>query len=336
MNNGPIRHYPPTTQHQYRDESALANRCIQKPIVALRSHQSILKPISLFKLIFDGASLIIVLATWLILKYFVKPIRRAFTCSDLNLYHLEPAVTTIPTWLLFVCAIVIPVVFILISEGIRWFYLFRRKVARVVYKIQIRSTIYNIPQWAGNLYIIIGVFAFANCVNSFLTNVGKVTVGRLRPHFIPSCFHLYTYKAFCADPTIWIANYTCIGESSSIIKAKDDAYDIRQSFPSGHASTAFCGLIFLALYIHKVWNYRNIGLLPYVLETGCFGVAAYIGITRITDYRHHDTDVIAGAILGTVVAIIAFRYMVRSFKQTVSIGLGNGITRDETDFDVTP
>lgn len=29
------------------------------------------------------------------------------------------------------------------------------------------------------------------------------------------------------------------------------------------------------------------------------------GITRITDNRHHPTDVLSGAILGTVVAIIA-------------------------------
>jgi len=113
---------------------------------------------------------------------------------------------------------------------------------------------------------------------------------------------------------------------------KDDAYDIRQSFPSGHSSIAFCGLIFLALYIHKVWNCRNIGFVPYILETGCFGLAAYIGITRVTDNRHHGTDVLAGAILGTVIAIIAFRYVVHSLKQTVSIDPVNGIGRAETDF----
>jgi membrane-associated phospholipid phosphatase len=31
------------------------------------------------------------------------------------------------------------------------------------------------------------------------------------------------------------------------------------------------------------------------------------GFTRITDNRHHDTDVLAGGILGTVIAIIAVR-----------------------------
>jgi len=31
------------------------------------------------------------------------------------------------------------------------------------------------------------------------------------------------------------------------------------------------------------------------------------GITRITDFCHHPSDVLAGAILGTIIAIIAVR-----------------------------
>jgi hypothetical protein len=73
----------------------------------------------------------------------------------------------------------------------------------------------------------LGVFLFANCVNSFLTNVGKVAVGRLRPHFIPSCFKKYSYRDFCQDPNEWFVNYTCIGETSDAVKEKDGAYDIR-------------------------------------------------------------------------------------------------------------
>jgi len=187
----------------------------------------------------------------------------------------------------------------------------------------------------GNLYIVIGVFLFSACANSFLTNVGKVAVGRLRPHFIPSCFNAYSYKDFCKDPNDWIVNYTCRGESSDVVKEKDGAYDIRQSFPSGHASTAFCGLIFLALYIHKVWNYRNIGLFPYVIEMCCAALAAYIGITRITDNRHHGTDVLGGAILGTIVAIIAFRYMVGSFKHSSLLDLGSGTADDGKSADAS-
>ncbi|CAF3057085.1 unnamed protein product [Rotaria sp. Silwood2] len=307
MTDTSVHPFSSSNRQQYRDDFAAPIKWTPKSTVPVRSRQSISQEISLLKLIFDGVSLVLVLTTWLILKYFVKPVRRPFLCSDLDLYHPKPAKTVIPTWLLVVCAVIVPLIIILLSEGVCWYYLFRKKAASVLYKIHIFSNVYNIPQWAGNLYIIIGVFLFAHGANSFLTNIGKVSVGRLRPHFIPSCFEIYTYKDFCTDANQWIVNYTCIGESSTVVKEKDGAYDIRQSFPSGHASTAFCGLIFLALYIHKVWNYRNIGLFPYLLEMGSFALASYIGITRITDNRHHATDVLSGAILGTVIAIIAVR-----------------------------
>lgn len=68
---------------------------------------------------------------------------------------------------------------------------------------------------------------FFNIITAFLTNIGKITVGRLRPHFIPSCFEKYSYTEFCKDANDWITNYTCIGESSTVLKLKDGAYDIR-------------------------------------------------------------------------------------------------------------
>ncbi len=52
-------------------------------------------------------------------------------------------------------------------------------------------------------------------------------MGRQRPHFIPSCFNKFTYRDFCVDPTVWITNYTCIGEASTTLIEKDDAFDIR-------------------------------------------------------------------------------------------------------------
>ena len=92
------------------------------------SRTPILQPISFLKLVFDGVSLVvgrksylfagiiiyfflkIVLATWLLFKYLVKPVRRAFLCSDLNLYHPPPEKKVFPTWLLFICAIIIPLI----------------------------------------------------------------------------------------------------------------------------------------------------------------------------------------------------------------------------------
>ena len=45
---------------------------------------------------------------------------------------------------------------------------------------------------------------------------------------------------------------------------------------------------------------------------------ACLGITRITDNRHHPTDVLGGAILGTIVAIIGVRSL-RTFQINISL-----------------
>ncbi len=96
-------------------------------VFSYSSRRSTVQPVSLLKIIFDGFSIFlglfifvylmlfyylaffwIVLSTWLVFKYIVKPVRRPFLCSDLNLYHPKPPENVIPTWLLFVCAIIIP------------------------------------------------------------------------------------------------------------------------------------------------------------------------------------------------------------------------------------
>ncbi|CAF4274341.1 unnamed protein product, partial [Adineta steineri] len=39
--------------------------------------------------------------------------------------------------------------------GVRWYYLIRKKAAKVVYKIQMGSKVIDIPEWLGNLYIVV-------------------------------------------------------------------------------------------------------------------------------------------------------------------------------------
>ncbi|CAF1096736.1 unnamed protein product [Adineta steineri] len=46
---------------------------------------AILQPVSALKLVFDGISLVIVLLTWVLFKYLVKPVKQAFLCSDCSL-----------------------------------------------------------------------------------------------------------------------------------------------------------------------------------------------------------------------------------------------------------
>ena len=60
------------------------------------------------------------------------------------------------------------------------------------------------------------------------------------------------------------------------------------SFPSGHTSASFSS----AAYIHQRYGYKK-GRVAYLAAT-------YVGWSRIQANKHHATDVLAGAILGTL------------------------------------
>ena len=133
--------------------------------------------------------------------------------------------------------------------------------------------------------------------------------------------------------------------------AKDDKTLInnRMSFPSGHTSNAFCGLFFLSCFIlgqYGPWHRRSsnsIGstgtqttqatqptqasnasqaddpnrmsvrrsLHLWLLAALPIAMATYIGLSRISDYRHHPSDVAAGALIGGLFAYIGYDYIFR-------------------------
>nr|GEY42840.1 putative lipid phosphate phosphatase 3, chloroplastic [Tanacetum cinerariifolium] len=88
-------------------------------------------------------------------------------------------------------------------------------------------------------------------------------------------------------------NVICTGKDSLI-------RDGHKSFPSGHTSLSFAGLIFLALYLAgklKVFDHRGhvaklcVILLPLLM-------ASLVAVSRVDDYRHHWQDISVGGLLG--------------------------------------
>lgn len=125
-----------------------------------------------------------------------------------------------------------------------------------------------------------------------VTTLLKQSIGRPRPDFLARCD---------ADPTI-IDRVVCRGDVHLVKEG-------RRSFPSGHTSAAFAGLAFsgyflagqLDLFSGEGYIYRFVlCLLPFL-------VAGFVGVSRIMDYRHHWQDVVAGALLGSSMAYLAYR-----------------------------
>lgn len=172
-----------------------------------------------------------------------------------------------------------------------------------------------------------------------LTNLLKSWVGRPRPDLLDRC---KPHTVPVLDPHVYHSEYVddsiCTVPRHSFVL--DDGF---RSFPSGHSSSSFAGLVYLALCIraalisvvHRVTSSYAYTAAPtdgagedsvetnrrlpppddpitpvafsVVLPLIPVAVAAYVAVSRVMDYRHHPTDVLAGATLGTAIALVVYR-----------------------------
>jgi membrane-associated phospholipid phosphatase len=78
-----------------------------------------------------------------------------------------------------------------------------------------------------------------------------------------------------------------------------------QSFPSGHATSAFSSFAFLSLYF--AGKCRSAGFLRAPLTFISILPAIFFATSVLIDHHHHLRDVIAGSLLGSICAYVAYR-----------------------------
>lgn len=139
-----------------------------------------------------------------------------------------------------------------------------------------------------------------------LTNAVKLQIGRPRPSFLARCFPdtnaTEALSSFEPLPFSSVSSAVCTNPDEAEI---ENAY---KSFPSGHASYSASAGMYLTLFLVHVLRVFS-GAAPAVsavvaLVPVCMGV--WVGLTRISDFEHHFTDVLAGSLLGMAVASIFF------------------------------
>jgi len=89
------------------------------------------------------------------------------------------------------------------------------------------------------------------------------------------------------------------------------------SFPSGHSSNSFAGMVFLTLYFmgkFKIWNNsKSTSLGKALLVISPLIIAFFVAASRTMDYHHHFSDIIAGALIGTGLSFFSYFLYYPSF-----------------------
>jgi membrane-associated phospholipid phosphatase len=137
-----------------------------------------------------------------------------------------------------------------------------------------------------------------SCVafTGLVTNTIKVNVGRPRPNFIARCFGEHGERRF--DP-------------QGVPLCNDNAVDPDEgfkSFPSGHTSWSTSGLGYMTFWLMGKLPHNGV---PHPLQTAGAMLpllaSALIGASRLQDNWHHPEDVIAGYMLGLLMAWVFYR-----------------------------
>ncbi|POY71007.1 hypothetical protein BMF94_5932 [Rhodotorula taiwanensis] len=137
-------------------------------------------------------------------------------------------------------------------------------------------------------------------LTTVFTQVVKVCVGRPRPDLIDRCQPVQGAANAAVYGLATVA--VCTVQTGHII---DDGF---KSFPSGHSSFAWAGLGYFSLYLAgkmRLFDRRGHAIKAWIAIAPLIG-ATLIAVSRTMDYRHHATDVIAGSILGALIALVTY------------------------------
>ncbi|KAH8391133.1 hypothetical protein KR215_007560, partial [Drosophila sulfurigaster] len=222
--------------------------------------------------------------------------KRGFFCDDESLMHPFKE-STVKNWMLYFIGLVIPVGVVLIVEILRSKDKDLNTTRRYIYQG------YRIPDWLVECYKKLGAFAFGAAVSQLTTDIAKYSIGRLRPHFMQVCQPIMPDGTNCTDPANfgrYITDFKCLGVGSTPRMLKE----MSLSFPSGHSSFTFYTMVYVALYLQSRMTWNTGKLLRHFLQFLFIMIAWYTALSRISDYKHHWSDVLAGSTIGASCALI--------------------------------
>ncbi|KAK1176165.1 phospholipid phosphatase 1 isoform X1 [Acipenser oxyrinchus oxyrinchus] len=225
----------------------------------------------------------------------IKPYQNGFFCNDDSIrYPFHNS--TITSTVLYTVGFTLPICSMIIGECLSVHYK----------RLQSNSSVRN--NYVACLYKAIGTFLFGAAMSQSLTDIGKYSIGRLRPHFLDVCKPNWAEINCKAG---YIENFTCTGETWIVNEA-------RLSFYSGHSSFSMYCMVFLALYVQARLVEDWARLLRPTIQFFLVAASIYVGLSRVSDYKHHWSDVLTGLIQGAIVATLIVVFVSDFFKTRVT------------------
>ncbi|KAI4875214.1 hypothetical protein NFI96_010689 [Prochilodus magdalenae] len=225
----------------------------------------------------------------------IKPYQRGFFCNDESISYPFNS-STVTSTVLYTVGLTLPICSMVIGECLS------------VYLNRLKSKSSFNNSYVACVYKAVGTFVFGAAMSQSLTDIAKYSIGRLRPHFLDVCKP--DWKLINCSGGAYIENFNCTGDKTMVNEG-------RLSFYSGHSSFSMYCMLFLALYLQARMQAEWARLLRPTIQFFLIAASIYTGLSRVSDYKHHWSDVLTGLIQGAVVATLVVFFVSDFFKKPV-------------------
>ncbi|TMW52847.1 hypothetical protein DOY81_002078 [Sarcophaga bullata] len=259
----------------------------------------------------------------IILPQFLKPFHRGFFCGDETLMYPYKQDTLLQRLHITLLVIALPAAVILCIEMLRVAFPANKTPTTsksLVPKTPQRYTFVGvtIPTFVSECYNIMGIYLFGLALVLIITTLTKGYTGRLTPYFFEVCQPLLpSNETACSDSQHfgrYIESYTC----SSFTSTPHLLNLMRQSFPSAHASTTGYAMLFMAIYLQARLQTGWLILWRTLLQVITLMISVLVSLERLAANRHHWSDIVAGLIIGYIMAWF-ITHLVAQFFQKVPV-----------------
>ncbi|KAM6956898.1 phospholipid phosphatase-related protein type 2a isoform 1-T1 [Aplochiton taeniatus] len=154
----------------------------------------------------------------------------------------------------------------------------------------------------------LGVYAFGLFTTAIFANAGQVVTGNQTPHFLSACRPNYTALGCQSTMQYVTERRACTGNPLLVLSA-------RRSFPSKDASLSVYAAVYTVMYVTLVFRTKGTRLTKPTVSLTLLCLALLVGVVRVTEYRNHWADVLAGFFTGASIAVFLVTCVINNFQQ---------------------